>query len=163
MQSNDKSNDKKRNNAWIFAEIGACLFLWAVLIVLKAVGYIDMHWALVLLGIVWIPLLWIAITVLFLLAIHEIAKLKRRRRRRKNDQRIKRQAMAAGVWDRPQVLGGRALEICAWETYGIMRRSGETDAELRRRCMTEADNQYAESIAKVYDIEAARTKKEKRK
>ena len=163
MKRTDKSNDKKLNITWTCSDSCACLFLWAFLILLKAVGYIDMHWALVLLGIVWIPLLWIALTVLLLLVIYGLIKLKRRRRRRKNDRRIKRQAMALGVWDKPQVLGGRALEICAWETYGLIRRSGETDAELRRRCMTEADNQYAESIAKVYDIEAARTKKEKRK
>lgn len=159
MGSNDKSNDKKRSYAWIFTEIVACLFLWVVLIVLKAVGYIDMHWALVLSGIVWISWLWCAVSALLVLAIHGLACLKRWHRRRKNDRRIIRQAKAAGVWEKPQCLGGRALELKAWKLYKIRRKSGETDKELRQRCMTAADNEYADAIVKVFDNET----KERRK
>lgn len=64
--------------------------------------------------------------------------------RRKVDRRIIRQAKAAGVWNkRPTPLGGRALELKAWEDFKIRRLPGETDAELRRRCMAKADNQLA--------------------
>lgn len=51
------------------------------------------------------------------------------------DHRIIRQAQAAGVWDKtPTVLGGRALDLKAWEAYKIERRFGETDTSLRIRC-----------------------------
>lgn len=52
------------------------------------------------------------------------------------DARVKRQAIAAGVWDKmPIVLGGRALDLKAKENFGMEREPGETDAELRRRYM----------------------------
>lgn len=76
----------------------------------------------------------------------QIVKLIRRHRRRKNDRRIVAQAKAAEVWDkRPIVLGGRALELKAWEDFKIKREPGEPDAHLRRRCMTAADNELANS------------------
>lgn len=51
------------------------------------------------------------------------------------DDRIIRQAKAAGVWDKtPTVLGGRALDLKAWEAYKIERRFGESDKSLRVRC-----------------------------
>lgn len=55
-------------------------------------------------------------------------------RKRKRDRRIIRQAKAAGAWDLPWKLGGRALELKA-EGYKIKRKPGETDACLRIRCM----------------------------
>ena len=64
-------------------------------------------------------------------------------RRRKRDRRIIRQAKAVGVWDKPQALGGRALELKAWQDFKIKRKPGETDACLRRRCMNEFENEYA--------------------
>ena len=64
-----------------------------------------------------------------------------KRRKRKRDQRIIQQAKAANVWDKPDVLGGRALELKAWQDYKIKRKPGETDDSLRRRCMTEAENE----------------------
>ena len=63
-------------------------------------------------------------------------------RKRKRDQRIIQQAKAAKVWDKPAVLGGRALELKAWQDYKIKRKPGETDACLRIRCMTKASNEY---------------------
>lgn len=42
-------------------------------------------------------------------------------------------------------LGGRALDIAAWEDFKILRQPGEKDAELRRRCMNAADNELADS------------------
>lgn len=73
-----------------------------------------------------------------------IARIARRRHRRKADARIIAQAKAAEVWDkRPIVLGGRALELKAWEDFKIKREPGEPDAHLRRRCMTAADNELA--------------------
>lgn len=64
-------------------------------------------------------------------------------RKRKRDRRIIRQTKATGVWDKPEVLGGRALELKAWQDFKIKRKPGETDACLRIRCMNAADNEYA--------------------
>ena len=123
----------------------------------QAVGYVDMHWAVVLSGIVWISWLWFALTALWVLAIHGLACLKRWLRRCKNDRRVIRQAKAIGIWNaNPIILGGRALELKAWKLYKIRRKSGETDKELRQRCMTKADNEYADAIVKVFDNETKR-------
>lgn len=65
------------------------------------------------------------------------AELKRRIRRRKTDRRVIRQAKAIGVWEKPWLLGGRALELRAWKDYKIKRQPGETDKQLRSRYMTE--------------------------
>lgn len=73
-----------------------------------------------------------------------IARIARWRHRRKADARIVAQAKAAEVWDKkPIVLGGRALELKAWEDFKIKREPGEPDAHLRRRCMAAADNELA--------------------
>lgn len=73
-------------------------------------------------------------------------RFKQWRHRRAADRRIVAQAKAAEVWDkRPIVLGGRALELKAWEDFKIKRQPGEPDAHLRRRCMTAADNELANS------------------
>jgi hypothetical protein len=62
-----------------------------------------------------------------------VAETLAKRRKRKRDQRIIQQAKAAKVWDKPAVLGGRALELKAWKDYKIKREPGETDACLRRK------------------------------
>lgn len=60
--------------------------------------------------------------------------IRQRKHRRKADARIIAQAKGAGVWDKtPIVLGGRALELKAWEDFKIKREPGEPDAHLRRR------------------------------
>ena len=84
-----------------------------------------------------------AIMWIFICAPFAVLKIKRLLRKRKTDRRVIRQAKAAGVWDKPQVLGGRALELKAWKLYRITRGPGETDKDLRRRCMTRADNELA--------------------
>ena len=71
-----------------------------------------------------------------------IAKTKRWQHRRKADARIIRQAKALNVWDKPTALGGRALELKAWQDYKIKREPGESDACLRHRC-TIADKELA--------------------
>ena len=61
-------------------------------------------------------------------------RYKIRQHLRAVDERVKRQAIAAGVWNKePIVLGGRALELKANERFNMEREPGETDAELRRR------------------------------
>lgn len=73
------------------------------------------------------------------------ARLNRWYRRRKIDRRVIEQAKALEVWDKkPIVLGGRALELKAWEEYRIKRKAGESDPHLRRRCMV-AEHRTAES------------------
>lgn len=92
----------------------------------------------------------IALTLCFLLVVYltvvTVPVIARRsakaRRRRKADARIIAQAKEAGVWDKhPIVLGGRALELKAWQDFKIKREPGEPDAHLRRRCMAVADDE----------------------
>ena len=68
-----------------------------------------------------------------------VGHFKKWRRRRAVDRRVIAQAKAAGVWDKPQCLGGRALELKAWKLYRIKREPGEPDFYLRRRCMVKAN------------------------
>ncbi len=118
--------------------------LWVILIGLKAAGVVRMGWTAALLGIVWIPWLTMAAFAAALSIIVQAARFKRWYRRRQMDRRIIRQAKAIGAWDkRPTPLGGRALELKAWEDFKIRRSPGETDAQLRRRCMAKADEQLA--------------------
>lgn len=139
---------EERNNSGCMAvyvlDALAGFVLWVLLTCLKAAGVVSMHWAVVLSGLVWIPCAVFAFTVLAAALVRLIAKVKRWRRRRKADRRIIAKSKAVDVWDASRiVLGGRALELKAWEDFKIRRKRGETDAELRRRCMTAADNQLA--------------------
>lgn len=73
-----------------------------------------------------------------------IARIKLWRHRKAADARIIQQAKGAGVWDKePIVLGGRALELKAWQDFKIKREPGEPDAHLRRRCMDVTENELA--------------------
>ena len=117
----------------ILFDVGLALMIWGVLIILKACGVIGMHWALVLFGIVWISWGLFALSALVLWMMPLYIKLRKRIRRRKRDRKIKRQAKALGVWEAPNILGGRALELKAWDEYRLLREDGETDAQLRGR------------------------------
>lgn len=110
--------------------------LWVILIILKAAGVVKWGWITVLSGLVWLPLIAFAFTVLVAAIVRQIRKLKRWHRRRKNDARIIRQAKAVGVWNTNA--GGRALELYAKEC-GVNRYPGETDAHLRQRIKAEAE------------------------
>ena len=133
----------KRNRLYFVLFVGACVgvVLWLALMCLKADGVITTSWPLVISGIVHLP---ITTSFLLYLVVGIFLILKRRHRRRMNDRRIIAQAKAAGVWDKhPLVLGGRALELKAWQDFKIKREPGEPDAHLRRRCMAAADNELA--------------------
>lgn len=132
-----------RYTAALIIDVLLALLLWLILIALKAVGAVDIHWALVLSGLVWISWALFALTALAGATMWLLVRLKRWYRRRKVDRRIIRQAKAAGVWERPRALGGRALELKAWKDFKITRRYAESDAALRRRCMNAAENEYA--------------------
>lgn len=47
--------------------------------------------------------------------------------------------------DEPEPLGGNELEDAAWLDFRITRNPGETDEELRSRCVAAADAQYADA------------------
>lgn len=120
--------------------------LWLSLIVLKAFDMVSMGWIAVLLGGFWILPLLLAVSATLVLVVRLAARFKHWHRSHKVDRRIIRQAKAAGVWNkRPTPLGGRALELKAWEDFKIRRLPGETDAELRRRCIAAADQELAEA------------------
>lgn len=121
--------------------------LWLLLLGLKAAGAVRMSWPAAVLGIIWIPWLALALFAAAGSALVAAARLKHWYRRRKVDHRIIRQAKAAGVWNkRPTPLGGRALELKAWEDFKIRRSPGETDAQLRRRCMAKANEELATAL-----------------
>lgn len=120
--------------------------LWLILIVLKALNMVSMSWIAVLLGGFWILPLLMAASAALVFMLRLAARFKRWYRSRKVDRRIVRQAKAIGAWDkRPTPLGGRALELKAWQDFKIKKLPGETDAELRRRCMAAADQELAET------------------
>ena len=131
------------------ADVLSALFIWGMLIVARASGSLMWPWWIVLTCGCELLLAAFFANVLLCVIIAPLLYLKdyikRRNRRRKTDKRIIRQAKAAGVWDKPYILGGRALELKAWEDFRIKRRAGETDVELRRRCMNAADNELANS------------------
>ena len=139
-------NERKDNRlmAALIIDSLVGIALWALLIVLKATGHCNLHWAVVLSGIVWIVWLLMGLAAIMAAIGGIIQKLKRLHRRRKIDRRTIKQAKAVGVWGEPKALGGRALELMARKYYGIKRLPGESDKDLRRRCMTEADDEYAE-------------------
>lgn len=128
------SRNNKRGAALVLAmaDIVIALFLWCILLLLKAFGVIGMHWALVLSGIVWLSWGLFALTAFALLLCRAVPVMKKKYRRWKVDRRIRRQVKVLGLSDAVNILGGRALELKAAE-YGIARAAGETDAELRRR------------------------------
>ena len=129
------NKDKRKYMAQLMTvEAIPALGLWAVLIVLRAFGFLRWHWAVVLSGIVWIPWGMYALTALAIVAVRLWCMLRRRVRRRKVERRIKRQAKAACVWDRPGALGGRALDLYARDVCKLKRFPGESDKKLRARC-----------------------------
>lgn len=140
---NDKNNGLM--GCWLlYAALSG--LLWLILIGLKAFGMVSMGWIAVILGGFWILPLLLVISAALVFLLRLAARFKRWYRRRKVDRRIIRQAKAIGAWDkRPTPLGGRALELKAWEDFKIKRLPGETDAELRRRCMAAADQELAEA------------------
>ena len=89
----------------------------------------------------------------------EAEKRKKKKEEAKQEKRgkcIVRQLKAAGLWEkRPTPLGGRALELKAWEDFKIQRKPGETDEELRSRCMAAADAQYANTAEKKKEKETS--------
>lgn len=117
--------------------------LWLLLIGLRAAGIVCMHWAIVLSGIVWITWLLMGLTYTSAMLVRLYGRLQRWQHRRQRDRRIIAQAESLGVWERPICLGGRALELKAWKDFHIKRRTGERDAQLRRRCMYRADEMLA--------------------
>ncbi len=123
---------------WIMAAAVAAI-LWVILIAGKASGAVGMSWPRVWLGCIWIP----AIEVAVMAYMYGVAKLTDRMnegsrqasRSRNVMRRIRAQAKALGIWDYPPALGGKALTMSARENFRVRRRYGETDAELRMRCM----------------------------
>jgi len=82
-----------------------------------------------------------------------ILKLKSRCRRRKRDREIIALAKEWGVWDKPQCLGGRALELKAWKDFKIKREPGESDVSLRHRCKEEHDREIKKTKTDGYNVQ----------
>ena len=138
-----KSNKECRVTAVMVFDILLSFVLWAILIILRGAGVVDMHWALVLSSLVWLSWALFILTGLMWTIVWLFAKLKRWHRRRKTDRFTIRRAKALGVWDKPKSLGGRALELKAWQEVKIKRNPGESDKELRRRLESRKLDQLA--------------------
>ena len=123
--------------------------IWGLLLCLEWAGAAGMGWKVALSGGLWVPALILALYLIvnaLMLLADKIVRLCRLRRRRKAvDSQIRTHAQAFGVWDRPEYMGGRGLELSAWEHYKIRRRPGETDASLRLRCRHEKSKQQERS------------------
>lgn len=115
---------------WILYALASAL-LWIVLVFLKLLGVARISWIGVVLGLFWLPLVFMCLICGVAALVILIARIKRKHRRKVTDRRIIRQAKAIGAWA-PQAAGGRALELLA-EEYGIKREEGETDRQLRDR------------------------------
>ena len=136
----NRETKKSGGDALIWVIVAVLVLLnWLLLIAAKGMGLLDLSWATVWLGIVWIPAFTLMVATIIVLTLIVIAGVKNSMRERKVDKRVRAHAKAIGVWDKPQTLGGRALELSAWENFKIRRRNGESDADLRRRCMMRAD------------------------
>ena len=131
-------------NVWQVFCMAAALGLWLALIAMKAAGMVDMHWALVLSGIVWISWGLIIFAVVGASIAYALYLLGRWYRCKRIERRIIRQCKAVGVWDVPQVLCGRALDLKMWKDYKIKREPDETDEELRTRWRTLFDDDKQE-------------------
>lgn len=129
--------DNNLINIWTLYALASAL-LWIVLVFLKLLGLIRISWIGVILGLFWLPLVLICAICGVAALIILIARIKRKHRQKTTDRRIIRQAKAIGAWE-PQVAGGRALELIA-ERYGIKRKEGETDQQLRVRIMAAREN-----------------------
>ena len=129
--------DKNPIGIWLLYALASAL-LWIVLIFLKLLGVVRISWIGVVLGLFWLPFLFMLIICGIAALIILLAYIKRKHRRKVMDRRIIRQPKAIGTWT-PQAAGGRALELIA-EEYGIKREEGETDRQLRGRIMAAAKN-----------------------
>lgn len=139
------SNKSEWAAVWIMCAVVAAI-LWVILIAGKASGAVGMSWPGVWLGCIWIP----AIEAAVLAYMYYVPKLvdwmnrgSRQAIRSHNVQRrIRAQAKALGIWAYPPALGGKALTMSARENFRVRRRFGETDAELRMRCMLKGMRAY---------------------
>ena len=120
-------NEKKDNKyiRLIIIEIFVALILWALLIVLRGCGVIDLHWALTLSSLVWNS--WGLFSLTALLAQAEY--LIRRARR-------------------PKIHSSEELEREAWKDFKIVREPGETDQHLAARCMHAATGELLNELEK---------------
>lgn len=132
----EKEKDKSVKELLDFYTL-LCVSLWVMLLVLKVAGVLGMEWIDVGIALVVTPWIVCACVSLVGLIFYLFVKLKRWNRQRKADARIIRQAKAAGVWDKPKALGGRALELKAWQDFKIKRCPHEPDKLLRARYMAE--------------------------
>ena len=119
----------------ILPDLAAGTAFTLIIVFFKLTGFIDLPWKYLLSGFAWVFMVLFLFNAFAMTIIWGLDKLSYWIRCRKLDRRIIKQAKAMGVWDWPQALGGRALELYAKEKRGIKREPGETDAELRRRCM----------------------------
>lgn len=124
-------------------DIGIGLILGGSLIILRVCEVNNIFYRIVFaLCAIWCILNW------FYVLAGAAGSVRSAYRRFKRDRRIIRQAKAAGVWGKPQLLGGRALELYAKKKHGIKRKPGQTDRSLRMFCIIKEHRALDYSIEK---------------
>lgn len=118
----------------ILPDLAAGTAFALIIVFFKLTGFIELPWKYLLSGFAWVFMVLFLFNAFALTIIWGLEKLQDCIRRRKIDRRIIKQAKALGIWDKPEALGGRALELYA-KKIGLKREPRETDASLRRRCM----------------------------
>lgn len=130
---------RQRKRETIVAAVMVLVFITVCVLFFGGVRFIGdvlpPEWPLFVRFAVWFGVAMWGVGLLGSLYIMAYTAVSRWYRHKVVDDRIIRQAKAAGVWDKtPTYLGGRALDLKAWEAYKIERRPGETDKSLRVRC-----------------------------
>lgn len=112
----------------------ACV-LWLIVFAAETTGAMGIGWEAVLLTMLWIPCVMALGCGIAFAMLAASVWIERKVRKRKVMRRIRAQAIRCGIWDYPPALGGKALEMSARENFGIRKKPGESNADLRLRCM----------------------------
>jgi|GEM_PF-3761530 len=144
MQQTPKTQKDRRTSALELFNIALGLILCGLVILLRVCEVNNLFYRIVIA----IQFIWLILNT-FLLLARAAEAIGKAYRRFKTDRRIMRQAKAAGIWENPQMLGGRALELYAKKKHGIKRKPGQTDRNLRCYCLIK------ENRAIDYSIEVA--------
>lgn len=159
----------------IIIDIFAALILWALLIVLRGCGVIDLHWALTLSSLLFISWGLFALTALLELTVYLVcwafakadAQIIKNKLRKTTHLKINLERLAAdygivrrnGETDEHLLIRVFAkvrkehappikdLDEEAWNDFKIVRRIGETDEHLAARCM------HAATVELLNDLE----------
>ena len=133
MSRKTETQKTRRTSALELFNIAIGLIILGLVILLRVCEVNNLFYRIVIA----IQFIWLILNTFLLLARAAEATGKAYRRF-KTDRRIIRQAKNLGVWGKPWLLGGRALELYAKKKLGIKRKPGQPDQALRYQCLIKA-------------------------